>query len=180
MEERQAKILINKAGGNASALAKNYRVALPSVWMNALGIDEDHREVTLQFDGEAITIRLQAPDGYAAFLQNARQIRHDLLVLNFYDGDSLTTKICADQTAHTLAIQNHSEDPLRTAFGVKQAPTWQEFEEFLESRCIPRHRDGIARYLDELQLDRYDPLSIIRKTEGRMAEDHHWIKIVEG
>ena len=30
MEQRKAKILINKAGGTAGADAKNYRVALPS------------------------------------------------------------------------------------------------------------------------------------------------------
>ena len=38
LEERQAKILINKAGGTAGPEAKSYRVALPSAWMKALGI----------------------------------------------------------------------------------------------------------------------------------------------
>ena len=51
---------------------------------------------------------------------------------------------------------------------------------FLESRCVPRQRDGLSHYLAELGLDRYDPLEIIRKTAGRMAEDHFWIKILEG
>ena len=57
IEERKAKILINKAGGTAGADAKNYRVALPSAWINKLGIDKESREVVLQFDGESITIR---------------------------------------------------------------------------------------------------------------------------
>ena len=38
LEERRAKILINKAGGSAGPEAKSYRVALPSAWMKALGI----------------------------------------------------------------------------------------------------------------------------------------------
>ena len=50
MEERKAKILINRAGGNAGAQSKGYRVALPSAWMKSLGITENDREVLLQFD----------------------------------------------------------------------------------------------------------------------------------
>ena len=50
----------------------------------------------------------------------------------------------------------------------------------MESRCIPRQRDGLQYYLSQLGLNRYNPLEIIRKTAGRMAEDGFWIKIVEG
>ena len=67
-EQRKAKILINKAGGTAGADAKNYRVALPSAWINELGIDEGSCEVVLQFDGESITIRRAVPCGYAEFI----------------------------------------------------------------------------------------------------------------
>ena len=31
--------------------------------------------------------------------------------------------------------------------------------------------------LKDLDLPFYDPLMIIQKTEGRMAEDHFWIRI---
>lgn len=31
--------------------------------------------------------------------------------------------------------------------------------------------------LRDLELPFYDPLMIIEKTEGRMAEDHFWIRI---
>lgn len=51
---------------------------------------------------------------------------------------------------------------------------------FLKDRCVPQERDGLKYYLSDLGLDCYDPLAIIRKTEGRMAEDSCWIKIVEG
>ena len=69
MEERKAKILINRAGGNAGAQSKGYRVALPSAWMKSLGITENDREVLLQFDGECITLRRPGPSGYEAFLR---------------------------------------------------------------------------------------------------------------
>ena len=40
--------------------------------------------------------------------------------------------------------------------------------------------DAVKAGLKELGLETYEPLEIIRKTEGRMAEDDHWIKIMEG
>ena len=180
IEERQAKILINKAGGTAGPEAKSYRVALPSIWMKVLGISANDREVTLQFDGEAITIRRPAASGYTVFLNEAHRQGHDLLILHFYDGDTLRTKICVDRTTRRLAIQNEISDPLSTAFGVNQSPTWEDLQVFLESRCVPRERDGLQYYLEELGLDEYDPLAIIRKTQGRMAEDNCSIKIMEG
>ena len=36
------------------------------------------------------------------------------------------------------------------------------------------------RHYKELGLEKYDPLEIIRKTEGRMAEDNCRLVIVEG
>jgi hypothetical protein len=179
-EQRQARILINKAGGNAGASAKGYRIALPSAWMNALGISADNRDVTLQFDGEAITIRAAVPPSYPAFVANARGMGHELLILHFYDGDTLCTKICADKTAKLVSVENETDNIMSTAFGVNQSPTWRDLEVFLEERCIPRSRDGLGHYLDALGLDSYDALAIIRKTQGRMAEDACHIEIVEG
>jgi hypothetical protein len=180
MEERKGKILMNKAGGNASAKGRSYRVALPPVWMNALGISENSREITLQFDGESIVIRPASSAQYDVFLQDARRLGHDLLLLHFYDGDALCTKICADRTARRLVIQNETDDILATAFGVNTAPDWSDFEDFLTSHCVSKDRDGIREYLSALGIDGYEPLNIIRKTGGRMAEDHQWIKILEG
>lgn len=48
---------------------------------------------------------------------------------------------------------------------------------FLESRCFPKSRDKMKLILKDLDLPFYDPLMIIQKTEGRMAEDHFWIQI---
>ena len=102
------------------------------------------------------------------------------LILYYYDGNKLCTKICADQTTHQLAIENEVSSPLSTAFGVNRKPTWDDLQTFLKDRCVPQERDGLKYYLSDLGLDCYDPLAIIRKTEGRMAEDSCWIKIVEG
>ena len=65
------------------------------------------------------------------------------------------------------------------AFGRIEEPTYQDYEEFLKSRCFPETRDKLKLVLQDLNLPFYDPFLIIQKTEGRMAEDDFWIKIEE-
>ena len=84
------------------------------------------------------------------------------------DVDFLNTKI---------RIQNHTPDLLHRAFGVIEEPTWEDFEYFLQDRCFPPTRGKLKYYLNALGLASYDPLQIIEKTQGRMADDDLWIKI---
>ena len=63
------------------------------------------------------------------------------------------------------------------AFGREEHPTFEQYEEFLESRCFPRSRDKMKLILKDLDLPFYDSLMIIEKTQGRMAEDDFWIRI---
>ena len=116
---------------------------------------------------------------YNDFLTRTKNIGHSLLVLYFYNNTELATKIAIDRTNRTLAIKNEITEPLFTAFGINKKPNWEDLQYFLEDRCIPKDRDGLKYYLEELGLTSYEPLEIIRKTQGKMAEDHCWIKIVE-
>ena len=47
----------------------------------------------------------------------------------------------------------------------------------IRDSCIPRSRAGLREYLEAIGVEEYDPLAIIRKTEGRMAEDQQWIRV---
>ena len=67
---------------------------------------------------------------------------------------------------------------MKTAFGTNELPTWEDFELFLEERCVPRERAGLREYLEALGLEEYDPLDIVRKTQGRMAEDDQWLEVL--
>ena len=49
MERRVAKVNISSAGGTAASGAKTYKVTVPTTWIDALGIDEGHRELELIF-----------------------------------------------------------------------------------------------------------------------------------
>ena len=175
MEKRMAKINISAAGGTAAKGAKTCKVTLPTTWVDALGINNEHREVKLSFDGEKITLARCL--SVQEFVSQKRAQGHNMRRLRFYDGDRLCTTIYADFTDETLIAENHIDDPVKTAFGNNPLPDWTDFQAFLHERCVPKERAGLREYLEALGLDEYEPLAIIQKTGGRMAEDQQWIEM---
>ena len=175
MERRQGKVIVHASGGTAGKGGNTYKLTLPSVWMRELGINEDDREVELCFDGRSITIvkRLTMDE----FISAKKAAGHALMKLYYYDGEQLCTTIVADATEKILRAENHVDRVIKTAFGNNQTPTWEDLQHFLEERCIPRARAGLREYLESIGVEEYDPIEIIKKTEGRMAEDGQWIRI---
>lgn len=114
------------------------------------------------------------------YIQNRRQFETNpdvVMRLNYMQEDEVCTVIDVDFLHKKVYIFNKTQDVLHRAFGVIEEPTWEQFESFLESRCFPRSRAHLKFILQDLELDSYDPLAIIEKTKGRMAEDHQWIDI---
>ncbi len=87
------------------------------------------------------------------------------------------TVIDVDDLNQRVEIHNYENNLLFRAFGVNENPTYQDYQDFLESRCFPRSRDKVKLELKNLGLPFYDPFLIVEKTEGRMAEDDFWIRI---
>ena len=86
------------------------------------------------------------------------------------------TTIDVDFFNERIKIQNHTNDLLHRAFGVIEAPTWEDFNLFLRERCFPETRGNAKQILRHMGIDSYDPLQIVEKTKGRMAEDELWLK----
>lgn len=175
MEKRIVNIIIQAPGGTAAKNSNTYKLSLPSSWIKEMGISEEDRQVEMKFDGTSITItkKLNMQD----FLHRAKACEREILVLSYYDDNILCTKIVADYNEKAICVENFVTNVLRTAFGNNQEPTWEDYLLFLEERCIPRSRAGLRDYLDEIGVEEYDPLEIIKKTSGRMAEDQQWIKV---
>ena len=91
--------------------------------------------------------------------------------------NQVCTVIDADERLHKVKLYNFTNDLLKRAFGKEEEPDFEQYEEFLESRCFPRSRDKMKLQLEQLGLPFYDPILIIEKTQGRMAEDLFWIRI---
>ena len=52
--KRIMKVMMNRAGGNSGGCSYNYRISLPSAWMNSMGVnpfcsDED-RLMVMEYD----------------------------------------------------------------------------------------------------------------------------------
>ena len=175
MERRAVNIISGSAGGTAAKGSVTYKISLPSVWVKELGIDE--RKAEIYYDGKAITIVpvLSASE----FLEKKRNAGHDIKILEYYNMDKLCSRIYADYSDKEVKVENFTENLVKTAFGKDSYISWEQYMAFLEDRCISRNRDGIREYLESIGLYEYEPLEIIKKTEGRMAEDSQWIKVVE-
>jgi len=175
MEKRKTNVNISAAGGTASKTAKTYKVTLPNTWMDALDINKENRSLDLTFDGRQIIIS-RCLSGEEFVLLSIRK-NHDARIFNFYENNELCSIIYTDFTDQQLIIENYSDDPVKTAFGNNLLPTWNDFLYFLQERCIPKQRAGLREYLETIGVSEYDPVEIIKKTAGRMAEDEQWLEI---
>ena len=109
MERRIAKMNISSAGGTASSGSRTCKVTLPTSWVEAMGLDENHRELELAFDGTSITLSRRLDGSEFAAQQLAKC--HEVRVLRLYDGDTLCSTIYADFTGQTLAVENQRRSP---------------------------------------------------------------------
>lgn len=175
MEKRKVKIIVGAAGGTAHKGSKTYKVSLPSAWINELSLNEDNRDIELVFDGEKIV--LQPVKTIDSFKKEKMNLDHNVGEIKFFDKTGLCTCICADFTDKTLVAENHTDNIVKTAFGNNDCPDWNDFISFLEERCLPKSRAGIREYLEAIGVLEYDPIEIIKKTAGRMAEDDQWIEM---
>ncbi len=99
------------------------------------------------------------------------------LRLWYMEGSRVCTIIDVDERFRKVKVHNYTKDYIARAFGKEENPDFEAYEAFLESRCFPRSRDKMKLTLRELDLPFYEPLLIIEKTQGRMAEDDFWIQI---
>ena len=87
------------------------------------------------------------------------------------------TLIDVNEMKREVYIKNYTDNIMFRAFGTEENPNFEMYEEFLKTRCFPESRDKMKLILRDLELPFYDPMMIIEKTQGRMAEDDFWIKI---
>ena len=157
--KRLAKLIVNKSGGTAAEGARTYRVTLPNEWVRLIGLGDENRECEISLEGGGI------------FIKPKELETHDIVRITVYENDTLLSVITADYTNKCVWTSDHTDDILRKPFG-NSLPTWEVYEDYLESRCMPRTRAGLKDYLDQIGVYEYEPLEIIRKTGGRMAEDY--------
>ena len=138
---RTARLSVGHSGGTAGAGSRNYKVTLPTKWIERLGLGVNNREMELALDGDRIIItpRLTAEE----FAENAIKHGHSVYKFSFFDGDRLCSVIYADFTEKQVRADNYTENIVKTAFGRNSTPSWDDFRELLKERCIPGSRSGL-------------------------------------
>lgn len=126
----------------------------------------------------AVTFAVQSLDMHPEYVSELIVPEKELpLRLKYYFDSLLCTIIDVDEVNRKVSIKNYTDNLIFRAFGCNEKPTYDDYSEFLESRCFPRERDKMKLTLAEFGIPFYDPMLIIEKTEGRMAEDRFRIEI---
>lgn len=99
------------------------------------------------------------------------------MVVRYYDRDVLCSVITVDWNNKTVSVVNYTDTLIKRAFGVNENPTVEDFEEFLEERCFPRTKQCLKWHLKQIELTEYNPLEIVKKTNGRMYGDEQWLEV---
>lgn len=113
------------------------------------------------------------------FFLTENELRDCGMRMDYMLEKEICTSILVNFREERIYVKNYTDHPLKRAFGIKKNPSWSDFNEFLEERCVPRNRDHLRIVLKDYGLDFYDPLSIIEKTGGRMAGDRRHIRIYQ-
>ena len=164
------EIKVKRAHGDSvTKLAEEYGVSRQtmSAYLNRPDVD-DYNEIIYRTYKKWVEINRD--------FRKSLHMQDYLLRMEFMCEDELCSSILVNFKDKEIEVVNHTSDVIHQAFGVKAKPDWEDFEYFLESRCFPRGRDYMKDILRDLGLDSYDPLAIIEKTKGRMAEDKQWIR----
>lgn len=136
------------------------------------------RVLSLRHQGKTTDVICQrvglSPDAVQEIITEASQKSRILYV--FMDREIPATVIDACGLTRKVQIVNLTDNLLSRAFGIRENPDWNDYEEFLESRCMPRTRYGIKDELRELGIDCYDPVLIVEKTSGRVHGDGQWLR----
>ncbi|KAF0224260.1 MAG: putative transcriptional [Erysipelotrichaceae bacterium] len=131
----------------------------------------------MEIKGPIVTL-IKMLNIYPEFIMNFRI--HDNkypLRLWYMFKDEICTIIDVDEKNGKVEIYNYTNDLIFRAFGHNEYPNYEEYQGFIESRCFPKSRDNLKTYLRELDIPFYEPLMIIEKTLGRMADDEFWIRM---
>lgn len=100
---------------------------------------------------------------------------NDTVRLLYMSKDKVMTVIDVNDKEEKIKIKNFTDKIFFRAFGINESPSWNNYQEFLEDRCVPRTRYNIDEILKDMGMTEYNSFEFIERTQGRMADDKDWI-----
>ena len=90
--------------------------------------------------------------------------------------NQVTADVEFDYSTKEVQYKTYTDNIYLLPFGVNMKPKIPDVSRFLESRCFPKERRNRNQLLEDLELDAFVPLEIVRKTHGILLEDYCWIR----
>lgn len=124
---------------------------------------------------------LKMLNDYPEYIEKMRipEMKYNLRLL-YMENNQINTVIDVDILNRKVIFKNFTSNILDRAFGHKEEITYEDYEDFLKSRCMPKTRDKLKIELSLKDIPFYDPLMIIEKTEGRLVDDNYHVEIIRG
>lgn len=76
----------------------------------------------------------------------------------------------------TVDFENFSDKWPILPFGKKSKACIQDFYDFVEDRIMPKSRFNCKEVLDEIGMDTYDSIELLKYNHGMSVEDPIWIR----
>lgn len=92
-----------------------------------------------------------------------------------YWKDELTASITISGDRKSVDYKRFSDNIGEAPF-MFENPTIEQIYDFIESRCMNKHRPQLEEYLNDLGIKEYNPYEIVKITHGVMWEDFMWFK----
>ncbi len=171
-DDQVKEILLRRENGETvSSLANEYNISRQTLsqYLNAYEFEPKSESGKRIFANYKLWARINR------FFRDTSLSDYTLRI-DYMHKDILCSAILVDFSNERIKVYNNTDDVLLRAFGIKAAPTWNDFNVFLNERCIPETRFQIKGILKDLGLEQYDTLRILEKTGGRTGEDNQWMK----
>ena len=128
-----------------------------------------------------VVMLLKMLNDYPEYIEKMRipKMKYNLRLL-YKEENQINTIIDVDILNQKIEFKNFTSNVLKRGFGQKENVSYEDYENFLDSRCIPNTRDKLKIELEIKDIPFYDKLLIIEKTEGRIADDNYHIEIIRG
>lgn len=85
------------------------------------------------------------------------------------------SKITFDRKTKFVEVENYSDKIYKLPFGIRTNISYNDFEEFIADRVVPKTRYDIKHVLELINVPYYDPWLIIKVNHGLQYEDYGWL-----
>lgn len=137
--------------------------------------DKLSKEIIRRFKND-ISVKDLVDDEYLALLLEVFSKDDEVKSYVYMKEDEVMTSISV-RFGGKVHFVNFTDNPLDCAFGRNESPVGLSvFLDFLEERCIPKHRFNIDEVLEGLGLSEYNEVDIVEKTYGVLIDDSFWVK----